>query len=58
MNIDVQQNDDRVQQSQIRALDDDELCLVQGGAGPLDFAKSLFETFIHALQIGNGRPQA
>jgi hypothetical protein len=31
MNIDAQQNDNRVQQNVIRALDDDELCLVQGG---------------------------
>jgi hypothetical protein len=58
MNIDMQQNDDRVQQSDIRALDDDELGLVQGGANLLDFAKSLFETFAHALHIGDGRPQA
>jgi hypothetical protein len=58
MNINVQQNDTQVQQNGIQALDDDELCLVQGGANLLDLAKSVFETFVHAFHIGDGRPQA
>jgi hypothetical protein len=58
MNIDMQQNDSRVQQNEIRELGDDELCLVQGGAGLLDFAKFLLNTLNNALHMGNGRPQA
>jgi len=58
VNIDMQQNDDQVQEHEIRALDDDELCLVQGGADLFgDFAKFLLKTLGDAFRTGNGRPQ-
>ena len=58
MNIDMKQNDNQVQQNDNRALTDDELCHVQGGADLFDFLKSLLNTVNHALYMGNGRPQA
>jgi hypothetical protein len=57
MNIDKQQNDNQVQQNDNRALNDDELCLVQGGGNLIDFAKFLFNTVNDVLRIANGRPQ-
>ena len=58
MNIDMQQNDNRVRQNDNRALDDAELCLVQGGANVVDVAKLLVKTLNDALRMGSGRPQA
>jgi hypothetical protein len=55
MNFDMQ-NDDRVQQNDIRSLDDDELCHVQGGANLLDFAKFLLNA-VNTVLHANGRPQ-
>ena len=57
MNIDVQHNDNRVQLNDNRGLNDDELCLVQGGANLFDFAKILFKAVNDALRIGNSRPR-
>ena len=58
MNIDMQNGNSGTQQNEIRALDDDELCHVTGGSGPLeDFVKFLVNTVGSALHMGNGRPQ-
>ena len=56
MKIDVQ-NDNQVQQNDIRELGDDELSLVQGGAGLFDFAKLFLNALNNALHMGTGRPQ-
>jgi hypothetical protein len=56
MNIDVQQNDYRVQNDN-RALNDDELCSVQGGANFLDVARLVLTTISTVLRMASGRPQ-
>jgi hypothetical protein len=56
MNIDVQQNDYRVQNDN-RALNDDELCDVQGGANFLDVARLVLTTIGTVLRMASGRPQ-
>ena len=56
MNIDMQ-NDNRVQQNDNGALNDDELCGVQGGANLLDFAKIVLTTISTVLRMASGRPQ-
>jgi hypothetical protein len=56
MNFDMQ-NDDRVQQNDIRTLDDSDLDLVQGGAGLLDIVKFVYTTVNSVLHMANGRPQ-
>jgi hypothetical protein len=56
MNIDVQQNDYRVQNDN-RALNDDELGGVQGGANFLDVARLVLTTISTVLRMASGRPQ-
>ena len=56
MNFDMQKNDKRVQDD-IRSLDDDELCHVQGGVNLFDIGKALINTLNTILHIANGRPQ-
>ncbi|MBR1190611.1 hypothetical protein JQ634_29365 [Bradyrhizobium sp. AUGA SZCCT0240] len=56
MNVDPHQNDDRVQNDH-HALDDDGLCLVQGGATLVDVAKFVLKTLNDVLRTGSGRPQ-
>ena len=56
MNIDLQ-NDNQVQQNANRALNDDELCGVQGGASMLDIAKLVLTTISTVLRMASGRPQ-
>jgi hypothetical protein len=56
MNIDAQQNDYRVQNDN-GALNDDELCGVQGGANFLDVARVVLTTISTVLRMASGRPQ-
>jgi hypothetical protein len=59
MNFDMQQNDTSVQED-IRSLDDDELCHVQGGLNMFDIAKVLMGalgTLGNFLNMASGRPQ-
>ena len=56
MNIDAQQNDYRVQNDN-RALNDDELGGVQGGASMLDVARLVLTTISTVLRMASGRPQ-
>ena len=56
MNIDVQ-NDNRVQQNDNRALNDDELGGVQGGASLIDVARLVLTTISTVLRMASGRPQ-
>ena len=55
MNTDMQ--NERVQQNDNRALNDDELCGVQGGVSLLDVAKVVLTTISTVLRMASGRPQ-
>jgi hypothetical protein len=57
MNFDTQQNDTRAQHDDIRILDDDELCHVQGGVNLFDLGKALINGLYNVLHMANGRPQ-
>ena len=55
MDIDAQQNDSRVQNDN-QALDDAELCLVQGGS-LLDVARAFIRAANDVLRVVSGGPQ-